>query len=120
MSGRESPHFTPIDLRPIFNARREALTGGLRAVDPKDYGHGRQVFRGIPFEMGGADEQNVVVLEAGAAAVDLELGGLAATYLIFLHAVEDRPPAQEGELANAAPTGNELGECVAEYELEYA
>ena len=118
MSEIESPHFTPIDLRPAFNARRESLAGGLRAVNANDYGFGRQAFRGIPFELGAAGEANVILLDG--AEVSLALGGLTARYLIFVHAAEDLAPTREGELANEQPTGQELGECVAEYRLEYA
>ena len=118
MPAPASPHFTPVDLRPAFNARRADLSGALQAVNAQDYGFGRQVFRGIPFELGADDQPNVILLDHGAVGVPL--GGLTATYLIFLHAVADLPPTVEGELANTAPTGNELGEAVAEYQLEYA
>jgi hypothetical protein len=118
MSAPASPHFTPIDLSAAFNARRDELSGALRAVNARDYGFGRQVFRGIPFELGPAEADNVIRLEDGEAV--LELGGLTATYLIFLHVAEDLPANGTGELANAAPTGNELGACVAEYQVEYA
>jgi hypothetical protein len=113
-----SPHFTAVDLRAAFNARRTGLSGTLRAVNTRDYGHGPQVFRGIPFELGPADGANVILLDKDE--ISLDLGGLTARYLIFLHAVEDLPPASAGELANTAPTGQEVGAVVAHYQLDYA
>src|SRR6185436_7237549 len=101
-----SDHFTPLSLASVFNARRAALAGPLRAPDDKLYGYGRQSFLGIPFELGAADADNVVLL--ADAPVALDLGGLRASYLIFVHVVGDHPGGEPGAFGTPPATGNEL------------
>src|SRR5215217_4986851 len=126
-----SPHFTPVPLDTAFNADRKQLTGGLapQAMYVPDWSpetYGERAFRGIPFVLGEADTPNVIVLEPGGPEVRIELGRVTASYLVFLHAVEDRPaplPASFGQTGpspgNQCDMGNPLGHHVADYALVY-
>jgi hypothetical protein len=94
-----SPHFTPLSLASAFNADREALDGGLqpRTESAPDWSlsetFGEQAFHGIPFALGEPHRLNVVLLAEGGKVDDvrIDVDPFQATYLIFLHAVEDRP-----------------------------
>src|SRR5215217_3405597 len=104
-----SPHFTPISLTERFNADRQQLSGGLalQVEGTPDWSaatFGERAFRGIPFALGQADESNVILLEPGAPEIRIELTPVTATYLVFLHAVEDREaplPADFGQVGPA-------------------
>lgn len=114
-----SPHFTPIDLTDIYNWDRALLPA--TQAPPTDHGPltGSQVFSGIPFLLAQADvDENVIWLDVYEAAIPLH--DVYATWLIFLHAVEDRPTNYLHEFADTAVDGNELGDHVSDYSLEYA
>ncbi len=113
-----SPHFTPITLSSVFNIDRSALPPSLRP--PSNMGEltGAQAYRGIPFVLGGESGSNVLLLDGTTQTV--ELGNLQASYLLFLHAVEDRVTNYLDNLADTDVDGNELGDHVADYVLEYA
>ena len=93
-----SPHFTPISLQGVFNADRATLGDGLGRNDgwAPDWSFteafGERVFHGIPFALGQPEQPNVILLTSGAdaAPVRIDLGGPRASYILFLHAVEDR------------------------------
>src|SRR5215210_6174983 len=93
-----SPHFTPLSLAPVFNVDRATLDGGLqpRTGSVPDWSlsqaFGERIFHGIPFALGEPDRPNVILLAAGASGnVRIDVAPFHATYLVFLHAVEDRP-----------------------------
>src|SRR5215213_12009410 len=93
-----SPHFTPLSLAPAFNADRASLDGGLqpRTGDAPDWSlsqaFGDHIFHGIPFMLGEPDRPNVILLSANATeGVRIDVEPTHSTYLVFLHAVEDRP-----------------------------
>lgn len=118
-----SPYFTPVALTGAYTADHQTLTDGLRA--PRDLGPltGHQNFCGIPFDLGQPGEKNVILLDQQEAVIDLDpaltsIGG--STYIIFLHAVEDRVTNYWPGLADFSVDGNELGDLVADYTLEYA
>lgn len=113
-----SPHFTPIDLTSVFNCDRSALPEALRA--PKDMGEltGHQVYQGIPLALGGASGPGVLLVEGSAQSIELD--NLHASYLVFLHAVEDRVTNYLDNFADTDVDGNELGDHVADYILEYS
>ena len=114
-----STHFTPIPLDAVFNRQQKSLPETLRLRDQERIGtHGAQVFRGIPFALGASRREDVVLLEQDAVAIALD--NLTATYLLFIHCVEDRVSNYHAELANFAVDGNELGDAVSAYRLEYA
>ncbi len=101
-----SPHFTPIDLSEIYNWDRELLPSGLEAPG----GHGplrdSQSFSGIPFRLAQEDvRENVIWLDVYEAAIPLY--DSHATWLIFLHAVEDKPTNYLREFADRDVDGNE-------------
>ncbi len=131
-----SPHFTPLDLSGAFNADRARLDGGLlprtgAGVAPDwslSEAFGERIFHGIPFALGERDRPNVVLLNGDPAAdsVRIDLEPTRASYLVFLHAVEDvQEPALDG-FGAIGPTppagrnaGNTLGGHVADYVLVY-
>ncbi len=125
MSAPASSHFEPIPLDAAFNADRRQLPEPLRPPSDERTAFGRQVFRGIPFELGSPDRPNVILLEEDE--VQVELGGQLATYVVFVHAVEDATPGPlpgmtdfAGGLPRAGEAeGNLLGGRVSEYRLEY-
>ena len=129
-----SPHFAPLSLGPVFNADRAGLDGGLqpRTADAPDWSlsqaFGEQNFRGIPFTLGEPGQPNVILLSAGGSTGDvrIDVDPFHATYLVFLHAVEDRPVPEPADLAPMGPAplagrndGNELGSHVSDYILDY-
>jgi hypothetical protein len=131
-----SPHVTPLDLSGAFNADRARLDGGLSprtgpGVVPDwslSEAFGARVFHGIPFALGERDRPNVVLLggEAAADRVRIDLEPTQASYLVFLHAVEDRQEADLDGFGAIGPTppagrnaGNTLGGHVADYVLAY-
>ena len=63
-------------------------------------------------------QPNVLLLSD--APVQIELGQLYATYLLFLHVVETRTSNYQTGFADDRVDGNELGDLVADYTLEYA
>ena len=118
-----SPHFTPLSLAGSFNCQRESLDDRLRLAHVAAFGS--QVFRGLPFEFGDAGQPNGILLDG--ETVNIPAGGIHATYVIFAHAVEDKPIQLTPDLADyrgekhppGTLTGNELGDLAAEYALEY-
>jgi hypothetical protein len=129
-----SPHFTPLSLATAFNADRASLDGGLqsRAGDAPDWrlsqAFGEQTFHGIPFTLGEPGRLNVVLVDGDVAAdgVRIDVDPILASYLVFLHAVEDRPVPEPSGFAPIGPAplagrndGNELGRHVSDYILVY-
>ena len=129
-----SPHFTPLSLATAFNADRATLDGGLqpRTGSVPDWSLnealGEQTFHGIPFTLGEPGRFNVVLLSGDGAAngVHIDVDPFHATYLVFLHAVEDRPVPLPPGFAPLGPAplggsndGNEQGRHVSDYVLVY-
>ncbi len=127
-----SPHFTPIVLADAFNADRARLDGGLQPVTSPsadwstETAFGAQSYRGIPFALGEAGQPNVILLGGGANEVRIEVEPVRATYVVFLHAVEDRPMPELPDFGQVVlPPGamrfaaNHLGDYVADYVLVY-
>ena len=114
-----SPHFAPIDLTDAYNWDRELLPGTQQP--PTGHGPltGSQAFSGIPFLLPQEGvRENVIWLDVYEAAIPLN--DSCATWLIFLHAVEDKPTNYLFEFADTEVDGNELGDHVSDYTLEYA
>jgi hypothetical protein len=110
-----SPCFSAVDLTAFFNADRESLPETLRFHEPAAWTCGPQSLRGMPFVLGQLGAPNVIYLER--TPVMLAVGALRASYLMFLHAVEDR---LSGEMPSFTDNGNALGDHVSDYVLEYA
>ncbi len=113
-----SPHFTPINLTTSFNQDRTRLPAAQAA--PTDHGPltGHQTFGGIPFLLGDEGRENVIWLDASETSISLQ--EIHASWIIFLHAVEDKPTNYLDNFADTDVDGNELGDHVADYTLEYA
>lgn len=129
-----SPHFTPIVLTHAFNVDRARLDGGLgaRAEDAVDWSFekafGNQTYKGIPFALGEPGRLNVILLAANGTPneVRIDLEPARATYVVFLHAVADRPLPElpgfgEHVLSPSVEhiAANQLGDHVADYVLIY-
>ena len=114
-----SPHFTPLDLSAVWNADRALLPNDLRTPAQYRETGGVQSVRGMPFAFGDpAAPANVILLDD--APVALNAANVHATYILFLHAVEDRVSTYQPGFADDQIDGNELGDHVAGYTLEYA
>lgn len=113
-----SSRFTPVPLAKSFNVDRTRLDGFFDEKDPLESFCGNQSLLGIPFQLGQADAPNGILLDK--MPVSIPLGDVQATYLIFLHAVEDRVTNYLDGLADFAVDGNELGDHVCDYAIEYA
>ncbi|MER8716613.1 CehA/McbA family metallohydrolase [Mesorhizobium sp. M1295] len=122
-----SPHFTPLDLKTSFNATRHRIGGGLAVLTGDDWSvklQGLQSCRGIPFLFGDQSERDVLLLRPGGDAVTVLLPSKVVTYLIFVQAVADRPQNIRG-FGDIGPAtlgidGNDLGQLVSTYSLQYA
>lgn len=113
--------FKPISLSSAYNRDRAALDEPLRVELPEAFG--AQSLRGIPFQFGESAGHNVILLDGDE--IRIPVAEMRATYIVFAHSVEDKPQPLSADLAGAshaskALTGNELGDLVAEYQLEYA
>ncbi len=115
-----SPHFTPVDLSGTYNFARQDLEDGLRPSEYTDPGYGAQVYWGIPFDLGAANLPTADVLLLREREVQLDLHGLEARYVIFLHCVEDIPTPYWPGMANWAIDGNWVGTHVSRYTFLYA
>ena len=129
-----SPHFTPLSLARVFNADRATLEGGLqpRTGDAPDWSLS-QVFGersstefpsrwASPADRMSSSSQRTC--RPGSVRIDVD--PFHATYLVFLHAVEDRPVPEPAGFAPMGPAplagrndGNELGRRVSDYILDY-
>jgi hypothetical protein len=96
---------------------RRRLSDTLQSLQDTEIAFGVQSFQGIPFELGQPNQPNVILLDK--QEVQIEVEPFQATYIIFLHAVEDRVTNYLDELADFALDGNELGQLVSHYSLEY-
>jgi hypothetical protein len=120
-----SNHFTPISLQESFNLVRQNLPQDLQGPEAVEAVSGLQSYRGIPFDLGRPDQPNVILL--AETEVDIDVDQIRATFVLFLHAVEDRVPEFpeglrdfEGNIPMAGDrVGNELGRLVSDYSLVY-
>lgn len=112
-----SPHFQTVDLGSFYNARRIDLPEALRAPSRFSANSGVKAIRGIPFLFGDAATRDVVLLEDRPVTIDL--GGIRASYVLFVHAVEDATTEYLQGFADDQINGLGLGGLVAEYALEY-
>ena len=111
-----SEHFTPVSLAENYNVDRVQLDG----FGGEDLGamYGFQSILGMPFDLGTPGEPNGILLDGDAVRVNM--GGVKASYVVFLHGVENRVSNYQEGLADFAMDGNELGDHVSDYVLEYA
>jgi len=116
MQAPPSEHFTPLDLRSAFNANRTEVEG-FSHKHPDDQ-FGARPFLGIPFTLGERDRPNGIVLEKDPVTIDID--PICATYLIFVHVVEDRFTNYQDGFADHSVDGNELGQHVSDYMITFA
>lgn len=107
----------PISLATNFSVNRSELLDGIRPIADDSTTFGQQSFRGLPFLLGKPDRPNVILLDE--SEVQIELDDIKATYLLFVHAVEDRATNYLDGLADDEIDGNELGQHVSDYTLIY-
>lgn len=107
----------PISLVNLFTTNRSDLADGLRPLADASLAVGEQTFRGMPFACGASDRPNVLLLND--KPIEIVLDGLRATYLLFVHVVEDRTTNYLDYFADEEIDGNELGQHVSDYQLTY-
>ncbi len=115
-----SPHFTPLDLSAAYNFARQDLAESLRPSAHTEPGYGRQSYWGIPFDLGAADPATADVLLLRKQEIRLDLTGIKASYLVFLHCVEDIPTPYWPGIADWAIDGNWVGPHVSSYAFLYS
>ena len=113
-----SPHFTAIDLAGHFNCRRTELPKGLESTGTISTMFDSSPFRGIPFSLGPAEGNNVILLDQDPVIVELQ-EGVGATYLVFVHIVEDGVRISGEGIERWHGQGNMSGKHVSDYMLEY-
>ena len=116
MNAPASEKFTPVDLGPNFNANRDDLDDSLRLLQAGDGYVGTQTFRGVPFALGAVEQANVVLLDKDEVEIRINQ---QATYVLFVHAVEQAPTRTLDGLPEFGGEGNELGTAVSDYVIEY-
>ncbi|TWI60983.1 hypothetical protein IQ16_07335 [Bradyrhizobium huanghuaihaiense] len=129
MKTPSSPHFTPVDLKRYFNAKRANAGEGF-AARPGDTGwidslRGLQTHRGMPFLFGSEIGPDVLELRPGAPPAVIALPPTMASYVLFVQVAADRPSASPEGFGEIGPAtlpveGNPLGDRVATYGLRYA
>ena len=112
-----SPDFTAISLHEVFNARRVELPPELTCPAGMLERYGDQLMRGMTFSLGVSGKADVVLLDAMPVTIDLK--GMTATYIIFLHAVEESADMSRWPVDREAEHGYKLGELVSDYQLHY-
>jgi hypothetical protein len=117
MALRASPHFTEISLEDAFNCTRSELPPFLRTPEPFVACDGPRVIRGMPFRFGSASGENVVLLDR--KPISIALDGALATYVLFVHAVEDAGETGPPRKGAVEAAGYGLGAVVSEYELVF-
>ena len=104
-----SDKFTPVDLSACFNADRIDLDDKLKLWRSGDDYFGDQAFQGVPFALGSAGQANVVLLDKDEITLQVNQ---KATYVLFLHIVEQRAPRSLDGLPDFGGNGYELGNAV--------
>ncbi|MBT4501999.1 MAG: hypothetical protein HOC74_29980, partial [Gemmatimonadetes bacterium] len=84
-----SDKFTPVDLSACFNSDRIDLDDKLKLLRSGDDYFGDQAFQGVPFALGSAGQTNVVLLDKDEITLQVNQ---KATYVLFLHIVEQHAP----------------------------
>ncbi len=112
-----SSYFTPLSLANVFNANRQTVADVLKPPAYASQLAGLQALQGIPFILGTPGTQDVLLLDK--TPIEIAVDDQQATYVLFLHAVEDRKTIYQAGFADDTIDGNELGDLVADYTLEY-
>ena len=112
-----SSYFTPLSLTGVFNANRQTVADALKPPVNASQLAGLQSLRGIPFILGTPGEQDVILLDK--TPIEITVDDRQATYVLFVHTVEDRKTTYQAGFADDTIDGNELGDLVADYTLEY-
>ena len=112
-----SSYFTPLPLTGVFNANRQTVADALKPPVNASQLAGLQSLRGIPFILGTPGEQDVILLDK--TPIEVAVDDRQATYVLFVHTVEDRKTTYQAGFADDTVDGNELGDLVADYTLEY-
>ena len=112
-----SPHFTAIDLTGQFNCRRADLPKGLESAGAIDTMFESSQLRGIPFLLGSAEGNNVILLDRESVTIDMK--GIYASYILFVHIVEECPVTSGEGIESWRGQANESGQHVSNYVVEY-
>ncbi len=119
MSVPASPHFKPLDLSKVYNFARDDLEDALRPSESTEPGYGHRSFWGIPFDLGAAGSAGGDVLLLKERETQVQLEELEASYVVFLHCVEDAPTPYWPGMADWSIDGNWVGTHVSSYTFQY-
>lgn len=120
---KASPHFTPISMLGAYNRNIARLTpedcSETVVANKQHLLTGSQILCGIPFELGGSDGNNVLLLRDCPVTCAFP-EPLHDRFLVFLHAADFRvnDRGSDGIVRNYMGTPR-LGETVADYVLRY-
>ncbi len=116
MKSPASALFSPLALTQIFNVDQQTLPDSLKPpIEPATI-TGQQVFQGIPFALGEPHQPNVILLDKTAVVLTVE--DLSATYILFLHTVEDRKTNyQDAHLPGTKPRKVPSEETIANWQV---
>ena len=117
MNAPPSPHFTPVDLGAAFNCKRAELPAELDPAPIVRERYGGAQARGIPFRLGPENAHNAILLDKEPVTVDA--GGRKATYIVFLHVVEDVKANYLDGLEMTRHDAAGSGDHVSDYVIEY-
>jgi len=124
INSQASTKFTPINMKSIYNKdganlsieelSNEFLVG-------KDYALiGKNVIRGIPFELGESESKNVLFIKDEALTFNFDKP-VTANYIVFIHTTVPKRTTPDDDGITRPARGNVLlGDKVADYELLYS
>lgn len=111
-----TPHVNGIDLGGRYTVDRAELPPAL--APPTDDGlFGERTVLGIAWRFGVPGAPNVILVDG--TEVEVPLPGVRATYVLVVHAVEDRATVPPAGLGDGEVYGNEAGGVAAEYRLRF-
>jgi len=123
IDSKASPEFSTINLNSIYNRKGTSFTGDELAdeglVGKNIALTGYNVLRGIPFNLGSDNQNNVLFLKDSKISLNLDYP-LNCCYLVFIHTAVTKRISPDPDGITRPPRGGViLGDKVAEYQLIY-
>lgn len=123
VDGAASPEFRPVDLSRVYNRKGHSFTGDELNdlnLEGRDIAlTGRNVIRGIPFQLGNPKDYNVLFLKEDAVTLTFD-EPITCHYLVFVHSAVTKRDAPDSDGITRPARGRIiLGETVADYQLIY-
>ena len=123
VDSKPSPEFTPINLASIYNRNGASFSeeelSDERLAERNLSLTGENVIRGIPFDLGDAEGNNILFLRDDEVTLDFH-EPLTCRYLVFVHTALTKRDAPDGDGITRPPRGRIiLGDKVADYQILY-